>query len=253
MPKKRDHLILLAVDSLWADHMSCYGYPRLTTPHIDRFATEGALFERNYSPHIPTTSAYATMLTGMDCFSHQVVALRHQGGLTDRVKTLAEILKEQGYSTTCVGFSGNPSSRGFDQYLNFPGWGSWESRPSRKAEALNDVALPELERLAKEDAPFFLFLRHMDPHSPYLPPEPFEHLFYDRDPCDPDNTSMEPVMAFKPFCDYFATWMPPGITDAEYIIAQYDGAIAYMDACIQRIFTRLEELGLGENTLVVLN
>jgi hypothetical protein len=93
----------------------------------------------------------------------------------------------------------------------------------------------------------------MDPHSPYLPPEPFEHLFYSGDPCDPSKKSMEPVMAFKPFRDYFATWMPPGITDAEYIIAQYDGALAYMDACIQRIFTRIEELGLAENTLVVLN
>jgi arylsulfatase A-like enzyme len=257
MPKRRDNLILLGVDSLWADHMSCYGYQRLTTPHIDRFAGEGVLFERNYSPHIPTTSAYATMLTGMDCFSHEVVALRHQGGLTDRVKSLAEILKEQGYSTTCVGFSGNPSSRGFDTYLNFAGWGSWKDRPSRKAENLNDVALPELERLAadaeKEDQPFFLFLRHMDPHSPYLPPEPFEHLFYSGDPCDPGKSSMQPVLSFKPFCDYFATWMPPGITDAEYIIAQYDGAVAYMDACIQRIFTRLEELGLADNTLVVLN
>lgn len=253
MPKKKDNLILLGVDSLWADHMSCYGYPWLTTPHIDKFAAGGVLFERNYSPHIPTTSAYATMLTGMDCFSHQVVALRHQGPLTDRVKTLAEILKEQGYNTTCVGFSGNPSSRGFDTYMNFAGWGSWDKRPSRKAENLNEVALPELDRLARQDEPFFLFLRHMDPHSPYLPPEPFEHLFYDGDPCDPANTSMQPVMAFKPFCDYFATWMPPGITDAEYVIAQYDGAVAYMDACIQRIFTRLEELGLAENTLVVLN
>jgi arylsulfatase A-like enzyme len=253
MPKKRDNLILLGVDSLWADHMSAYGYHRLTTPHIDRFAADGVLFERNYSPHIPTTSAYATMLTGMDCFSHQVVALRHQGGLTERVKTLPEILKQQGYNTTCVGFSGNPSSRGFDNYLNFAGWGSWEQRPSRKAEALNDIALPELDRLSREDAPFFLFLRHMDPHSPYLPPEPFEHLFYDTDSCDPDNRSMQPVMAFKPFCDYFATWMPPGITDADYVIAQYDGALAYMDACIQRIFQRLEELGLTENTLVVLN
>src|SRR5581483_4045372 len=94
---QRHNLILLGVDSLWADHMSGYAYRRLTTPHIDRFASEGVLFERNYSPHIPTTSAYATMLTGMDCFSHQVVALRHQGGLTDRVRTLPEILREQGY------------------------------------------------------------------------------------------------------------------------------------------------------------
>src|SRR5262249_18350203 len=131
---KKDNLLLIAVDSLWADHMSGYGYCRLTTPHIARFAAQGVLFERNYSPHIPTTSAYATMLTGMDCFSHQVVALRHQGGLTDRVRTLPEILREHGYQTTCVGFSGNPSSRGFDTYLSFPGWGSWAERPSRKAE-----------------------------------------------------------------------------------------------------------------------
>ncbi|HEU4752232.1 MAG TPA: sulfatase-like hydrolase/transferase, partial [Armatimonadota bacterium] len=131
--------------------------------------------------------------------------------------------------------------------------GRWDARPSRKAESLNDVALPELERLAREDEPFFLFLRHMDPHSPYLPPEPFEHLFYDGDPFDPENRSMEPVLSFKPFRDYFATWMPPGIRDAEYIIAQYDGAVAYMDACIQRIFVRLEALGIAENTVVVLN
>jgi arylsulfatase A-like enzyme len=250
---KRQNLLLLGVDSLWADHMSCYGYSRLTTPHIDRLASEGVLFERNYSAHIPTTSAYATMLTGMDCFTHQVVALRHQGGLTSRVATLAELLKARGYETTCVGFSGNPSARGFDNYLDFAGWGRWDERPSRKAENLNDVALPELERLAQGDAPFFLFLRHMDPHSPYLPPEPFEHLFYDDDPCDPANHSMDPVKEFKPFRDYFATWMPPGITDAEYVIAQYDGALAYMDACIQRILVKLEQLGIADDTLVVLN
>ncbi len=253
MPQKKQNLLLLGIDSLWADHMSCYGYPRLTTPHIDRFAADGVLFERNYSPHIPTTSAYATMLTGMDCFTHQVVALRHQGGLTDRVRTLAEILKEQGYNTTCVGFTGNPSSRGFDTYLDYSAWGRWAERPSRKAENLNDVTLPELERLAAADEPFFLFLRHMDPHSPYLPPEPYEHLFYSKDPCDPDVDTIRPVLDFKPFRDYFATWMPPGITDAEYVVAQYDGAIAYMDACIQRLFQRLEELGLADDTLVVLN
>ncbi|MFN3651723.1 MAG: sulfatase [Armatimonadota bacterium] len=252
MPK-RQNLLLIGIDSLWADHMSCYGYHRLTTPHIDRFAGEGVLFERNYSPHIPTTSAYASMLTGTDCFSNQVVALRHEGGLTERVRTLPEILREAGYTSTCVGFSGNPSSRGFDEYLTYPGWGSWAERPSRKAESLNEVTLPELDRLAAGEQPFFLFLRHMDPHSPYLPPEPFEHLFYSGDPCDPSKSSIKPVLEFKPMRDYFATWMPPGITDAEYVIAQYDGAVAYMDACIQRIFQRLEELGIADDTLVVLN
>lgn len=253
MATKRDNLILFGVDSLWADHMSGYGYHRLTTPHIDRFATQGVLFERAYCPHVPTTSAYASMLTGMDCFSNQVVALRHQGELTPKVQTLAEILGEAGYATTCVGFSGNPASRGFQTYLDYTAWGSWEERPLRKAENLNAVTLPELERLAAQDQPFFLFLRHMDPHSPYLPPPPYDRIFYTGNECDPKNRSMDPVMAFKPFRDYFAAWMPPGITDAEYVIAQYDGELAYMDACIQQILTRIDELGLAENTLVVLN
>jgi len=64
---------------------------------------------------------------------------------------------------------------------------------------------------------------------------------------------MEPVLAFKPFRDFFATWMPPGITDKDYIIAQYDGAIAYMDACIQTLLTELESLGILDDTIVVIN
>lgn len=254
MPSKRKpNILLIAVDSLRADHMSCYGYHRLTTPHIDRFAREGTLFEQTYSAHIPTTSAYASMLTGRDCFGTEVVALRHQGGLTKKVKTLAEILRGTGYNTTCVGFTGNPASRGFDTYLNYSAWGSWNEGRSPKAQNLNEVTIPELNRLAKSSKPFFVMLRHMDPHAPYLPPAPYERMFYHGNECDPKNKSMKPVMNFKPFRDFFASWMPPGITDKDYVIAQYDGAVAYMDACIQTIFTQLDTLGIAESTIVVLN
>ena len=251
--KKRPNIVLLGVDSLLADHMSCYGYHRQTTPHIDRFARDGALFEKTYSAHIPTTSAYASMLTGLDAFGTQVVALRHKGGLREDVQTLPEILRDQGYATTCVGFTGNPSSRGFDKYIEYPSWGSWNEGRSPKAQNLNDVAIPELDRLAKRRGPFFLFLRHMDPHAPYLPPAPYERMFYHGDECDPKNRSMDPVMAFKPFCDFFKSWMPPGITDKDYVIAQYDGAVAYMDACIQSIFNALESHGIMDETIVILN
>lgn len=253
MPRKKFNVILLGVDSLRADRMSCYGYKNLTTPHIDHLAAQSVLFEQNFSAHVPTTSAYANMLTGLDCFSTSVVALRHQGGLPKTIKTLPEILRKEGYNTTCVGFSGNPSSRGFDKYLDYPSWGSWAEGRSPKAENLNEVSIPELDRLAKSKKPFFLFLRHMDPHAPYLPPAPFERMFYSGNEFDPKNRSMEPVFAFKPFCDFFAQWMPPGVTDYKYVDAQYDGAIAYMDAAIQRILTRIDELGLAEDTLVVFN
>jgi arylsulfatase A-like enzyme len=249
---KKPNLLLLGLESLRADHMSMYGYNRLTTPHMDKFVKGGVVFEHNFSPSIPTTPGYASMLTGMDCFGTDVVALRHKGPVGDHVKTLAEILGENGYNTTCVGFTGNPSSRGFQNYLDFSGWGSINEGRSPKAENLNKVTIPELKRLAAENRPFFLFLRHMDPHSPYLPPSPYERMFYDKDEFDPNNDSLKPVYEFKPFADYFVTWFPEGCTDKDYIIAQYDGSIAYMDACIQNIFATLEALGIEEETLVVL-
>ncbi|NLI01222.1 MAG: sulfatase-like hydrolase/transferase [Chthonomonadales bacterium] len=251
--RRHPNIVHLGIDSLRADHMSCYGYPRLTTPHMDRFASQGVLFERTYCPHVPTTSGYGSMLTGMDCFGTQIVALRHRGGLRPEVATLPEILRNVGYESVCVGFRGNPASRGFDHYVDFAGWGSWNEGRSPKAQNLNDVTIPELNRLAASDRPFYLFLRHMDPHAPYLPPAPFERMFYHGNECDPSNKSMEPVMSFKPFRDFFASWMPPGITDKDYVIAQYDGAVAYMDAAIATLFTAMETLGILEDTIVVIN
>ena len=250
---KQPNLILFGIDSLRPDRMSLYGYDRLTTPHLDKFAAGGCVFEKAFSPSIPTTPGYSSMFTGMDTFGTDVVALRHEGPLGSHVTTLAEVLGGSGYATTCVGFSGNPASRGFQKYLDFSGWGSWEEGRSHKAENLNEVSIPELERLAGEKEPFFLFLRHMDPHSPYLPPRPFERLFYGGDEFDPDNHSLDPVYEFAPFVQYFESWFPPGVRDREYIIAQYDGAVAYMDACIAHLLATVASLGIEEETLIVID
>jgi len=242
------NLLILGVDSLRADHMSCYGYHRNTTPHIDKIAEEGVLFENAFSPYIPTTPGYTTMLSGMDVMSHQLVSLRPKGPIDPDIRLLPEILRKKGYVSALVGFDGK-FYRGFDLYENYPSWTIGEDNYMHKAEALNEKAIPLLDSMA--DKPFLLFLRHMDPHSPYLPPPPFERMFYSGDEKDRSKNSIEPVFDFKPFAEYFKSWMPEGITDAEYIIAEYDAALAYMDVCIQRIFTRLEELGLAERTLVV--
>ena len=249
---KKPNLLFFGIDSLRSDHMSLYGYHRLTTPHMDKFAQGGVVFKNTFSPSIPTTPGYASMLTGMDCFGTDVVALRHEGEMRRDLPTLAEVLKANGYNTTCIGFTGNPASRGFDKYIDYAGWGSYEEGRSPKAENLNEVAIPELKRLAEQKEPFFLFLRHMDPHSPHLPPGPFERIFYAGNEFDPENKSLEPVYNFKPFVDYFREWFPPGVTDKDYIIAQYDGAVAYMDACIQNIFAVVEEMGIEEETLIVI-
>ncbi len=247
---KKPNILFFGIDSLRRDRMSLYGYKKLTTPYIDKFLSEDSIvWDNMFSPSIPTTPGYASMLSGKDCFGTNVVALRHQGGYLPDMKSLPAVLEENGYNTTCINYGGFP---GFGNYLNYSvTWGSFGEGRSKKAESLNEVAIPELERLAAEDKPFMLFLRHMDPHSPYLPPEPYERMFYSGNENDPDNHSLDPVFEFKPFCDYFASWFPPKCTDAEYICAQYDGAIAYMDACISIILNKLEYLGIADNTIVV--
>ena len=248
MAKRPTNILMFAVDSLRRDRLSCYGYGRATSPHIDRLAAGGVLFENMFSPYVPTTPGYSTMLTGRDVMATGQVCLGAKHPLHKDQPTLPEILREHGYVSTCIGFDGG-FYRGFDNYETYEGWGDWEHRPLRKAENLNEKAIPALEELAGE--PFLLFLRHMDPHSPYLPPGPFDQMFYSGDPCAKGNKSMAPVFAFKPFADYFASWMPPRVTDINWVLAMYDSEIAYMDACIARILTRLNELGLAEDTLVV--
>ncbi len=248
MPKKFN-ILFFGIDSLRRDRMSLYGYPKKTTPHIEKFLSEDSVvFDNMFSPSIPTTPGYASMLTGTDCFGTDVVALRHQGGIREDLVSLPEILLANGYNTTNIGYG----FKGFETNLNYPvSWGSFEQGRSAKAESLNTVAIPELERLAKDDKPFFLFLRHMDPHSPYLPPAPFERMFFSGDEFDPNDHSLDPVYDFVPFRDYFYTWFPPGCKSAEYINSQYDGAIAYMDASISIILNKLEYLGIADDTIVV--
>lgn len=253
MTANKPNVIVFGIDSLRRDRMSGYGYGKLTTPYLDRLASQGALFEQHFSPSIPTTPAYASMLTGMDVFGTDVVALRHEGPLGGHVKTLAEVLEANGYNTTCVGFTGNPSARGFQTYLDYESWVPDEQTGrTPKAEKLNEVTIPELERLAADDKPFFLFLRHMDPHSPYLPPKPFDRMFYGRDEKDPANKSMEPVYGFRPFGDFLKSWIGEEVTDHEYVSAQYDGAVAYMDIAIQSLLTKIADLGIEEETLIVI-
>ena len=248
---KKPNLLFFGIDSLRRDHMSHYGYSRNTTPHMAAYAKQGITFEKMFSAHIPTTPGYASMLTGRDCFGTDVVALA-QHAIVDGVPVLAEILRDQGYNTTCVGFEGNAAGRGYDKYISFPGWGpDHDDGRAHKAQNLNDVVLPELDRLAAEDKPFFLFMRHMDPHSPYLPPVPFQDMFFQGDAFDPEDKRMQKVYDFKPFGDYIGSWVPKGCTNPDYVIAQYDAAVAYMDTCIQQVIEKMKALGIEEDTIVV--
>lgn len=242
-------VILIAIDTLRADRLSCYGYQNLTSPHIDRIARQGVVFEDMISPHIPTHPGFTTMMTGVDVMKHQIVCQNGNVQLDEKIKMLPEILNENGYFTIAADNMGKWFRRGFESYEGYE-WGI-ESYEWRKAEAVNAVALKQLEFAAKQDRPFFCFLHYWDTHTPYLPPKPFDRMFYGKDETDPKNRSMEPVLNFPPFAKYFRQWMGH-VTDIKFPCAQYDGAIAYCDAALATLFQRLDELDLVDDTALII-
>jgi len=245
------NVLLIAIDTLRADHLGCYGYPRVTSPHIDRLAAEGTLFRDMISPHIPTHPGYTTMFSGHDVFSHQIVCHGGSREPEPEVRFLAEILSDLGYHTLAADNLGRWFERGFAEYRRYS-WVSNQAEPQRKAEAVNEVALDVLNRAAGQDKPFFLFVHYWDPHTPYLPPPPFSRMFYEGNEKAPDNHSMDEVFGFAPFAKYFGAWLP-GVTDREFPKAQYDAEIAYSDLAVAHVLARLHELGLDEETLVILS
>ncbi len=243
------NVLLVSLDTLRADHLSCHGYPRLTSPHLDRVAAEGALFRGCIAPHVPTHPGHTTVLTGVDVFDHQIVAHGGRVELDPGIRQIQERLREAGYFTAAADNLGRWFSRGFDLYRTYhlgpdPA-GRW-----RKAEAVNAAADEVFTAIASQDRPFFCFLHYWDVHTPYLPPDPFWGTFYAGDPRDPRNRSLEAMWAFEPFRWYFHEWME-GVTDVEFPKGQYDAELAYMDVCLQHMLVMLKARGLDRDTLVI--
>lgn len=245
------NVVFISIDTLRADHLSCYGYHRLTSPHIDHLAAQGVVFEECFSPYIPTHPGYTTTFTGKDVMSHQIVT---QGGAVEPpagVRMLAELMREAGYFTAAADNLGRWFNLGYDVYQPF----SWSTDPQgawRKGEAVNQVALPLLEQCLAQARPFFMFVHYWDPHTPYLPPPPFDRMFWVGDERDESNHSMDPVFAFEPFKHYFAQWMGE-VRDIRFPIAQYDAEIAYVDTCLNHLLERVDASGKADETLVVIH
>ena len=96
---KSKNIMIITLVPLRADHLSCYGYHRDTTPNIDRIAVEGTIFERAYSTGAKTPPAHASLLTGLYPSCHGILG---DTGLGDSVPTMGDLLGDAGYHT--VGF-----------------------------------------------------------------------------------------------------------------------------------------------------
>jgi len=124
------NVLLITADTLRADHLSCYGYWRRTSPNLDQLAREGVRFENFFGQCAHTLPSFTSMMTGLTPFDTGVVATLHcvpdtpSGRLSDRTPVLAEWLATNGVHTYAVDnlitFACHPSwfIRGFGEYHN---------------------------------------------------------------------------------------------------------------------------------------
>ncbi len=231
----KPNVIVLSVDTLRADHVGCYGYERETTPNMDRLAEEGTLFEVVVSASPWTLPSHVSMMTSLYPASHQCLLV---GGakLRKRITTLAETLKNEGYTTHAITtILYLTSIYGFDQ-----GFDALQALGSKTlAERVTDEAIRWLD--GHGEAPFHLFLHYYDPHTDYVPPDPYGTLF-DPDYEGPIDGRTENLLEHQ-----------DRLTEADlhHLVALYDGEIAYVDHELGRLFEALKRLDLWENTVLV--
>ncbi len=239
-------VLLVTVDTLRADHLGCYGYRRPTSPHIDRLASEGALFERAVTSLPRTTQSIASILTGRYPKGHGARGLFST--LPAANLTLAEVLKGEGYATAAVVSNlflrpGQGFEQGFEHYENPPG--RWDG------DSAIDVTRAALTWLRGRPSgrPFFLWVHYLDPHWTYQPAPPFDRAF--------DSTFDHPFTLYEDLATgrltkgqvIFANPLSP--RQVEHVVALYDGEIAQADAAIGQLLDEAAPLARGP-LLVVL-
>jgi arylsulfatase A-like enzyme len=250
-------VILVLVDTLRADHLSCYGYQANRTPAIDGLARDGTRFARAFAQASWTRPSIATILTSLYPSSHR--AIHKSDVLPASVVSLAEVMQTAGYRT--IGFANNINvaplfnfQQGFDEYVFLePAFFFGASEAAAQLTIYNQLRLMReryfsrlkhvenyyqpaevvtgrgLDWIARNgDRPFFLMLHYMDPHDPY-----FTHPW--------NGEAFARVANPNP---------ARGLAD-RYRSA-YDGEISYLDTQLDRLFRELRARGVYDRSLIVL-
>lgn len=247
----KPNIIILVVDALRADHVACLGYDRHTTPTIDAIASEGVMFTQAVSNSNATRFTVPSLFTFLFPSVHGITV--DGNVLAPRFLTLAEILKSLGYATAA--HMPNPSlkrrfrfDQGFDVYddqvLNqrYPGMSRFEKYET--AQRINTRVLKWLER--NRDNRVFLYIHYRDVHAPYVPPPPYDTLYYGGDTSERERNISENEYRRMPNNHE----LEHDHNDLNYYLAQYDGEIRYVDEQIHYLLARMKELGVLDNAVI---
>ncbi|MCP5053839.1 MAG: sulfatase, partial [bacterium] len=215
----KPNILLITVDTLRRDHLGVYGYPRETSPFMDKLAKEGVMFKHVVTPQPQTLGSHASILTSLHPLTHGLIfnSLR----LNQKVRTLAEELKENGYYTvgtvsTVILSRKRHFSQGFDSFSD-----QWEKDPEHKFEgnsqrtgqSVNRSLFRQINeyRSHHSDKPLFIWVHYYDPHRPYI---------------GRDHITFQNKL--------------PGDKETNENILKYDQEIHYTDKAVEELYRFLE-------------
>ncbi|HEX2223210.1 MAG TPA: sulfatase, partial [Thermoanaerobaculia bacterium] len=235
------NLVVILIDTLRADRLGAYGNRAGLTPYLDRFAAQGIRFDDMNAPSPWTLPSVSSLMTGLQPQTHGA-GVRYGNfaptGLPGGVRTLAETLWDAGFYNLGVyhNIYVNPAfglQQGFDEYVSI----------EERAESLVDDALARLQRTAP-DRRVFLYLHLFDPHNPYAPPEP-----------ECTEVSRRRLPGYRGELGCSADRRPelpiPPPEDRRWHEALYRGEVAYTDRQVGRLLDGLAELGMDDDTVVL--
>ena len=251
------NVVLIVIDTLRSDHLSCYGYFRETSPTLDRLAKEGVLFEDSYASGIATGPGFTSIVTGLYPVSHKYYITPYNVPnayqLDDDIPVIAEIMWDNGYVTAAVDNLINFRShmkhfvRGYEYYMNPTKTSRWVHHHVIASE-VNKKVLPWIRQHSYER--FFLFIHYWDPHTPYNQPEGYRKVFKHK---RGDYSDLK-VMRASAGYDYVPGWgrvdeIVEG--DENKSIDLYDGEILYVDNAVAEVVETLKDEGILDETLII--
>jgi arylsulfatase A-like enzyme len=238
------NLVLVVVDTLRRDHLSCYGYRHHSSPHIDALAVRGTLFANCVSQAPWTLPAASSIVTSLYPSTHG--ANTPTSRLPEEAVTLAEILQQRGFATQgfATGYFVGARfglSQGFDGYDESHDRG----RDGVSSYAVTEAAIEWLRTRSRapEPRPFFLFLHYYDPH--YNWGYDAKHAF--------GAESTDGIRSYIPIEEIRRLSSSGRLLpeDLECLDGYYAGEIHVVDEAVGQLMTALTDLDLDGATAIV--
>ncbi len=275
----KPNVLLIVMDTVRADHMSIYGYPRDTTPRLRDFGNAATIYTRAIAGSDFTLASHAAMFTGL--YPDWNGAIQSTSGnliavpINNQHATVADLLGSLGYWTAEVGanygflapwtglthgfalselrgpvdlssyerpyYLREGVRRVLGRYVNFANL----DRSAMTAQDINQRALKVLNQAHEKQVPFFLFLNYMDAHTPYLPSAPFDTRFGG----GIRKVARAALHDLKLKVDRGERKLLPA--EARNLVAEYDDGIAEEDSALGALFQRMREMHIYDQTLII--